>query len=297
MFSPLKKRFFAAYARLKYPAPAWRWLNSRAVRNFEAHPPELDETQSRILSDLGATGIATATLDELFPDEDMLARLCAYATTRETSATTNHKKPFLMDYWPETRALDQENPFLEVALSPRMLDIANAYLGMFSTLMDFYLQKSSKVSEERTHSQNWHRDPQEIRLCKVFLYLNDVGPENGPFVYIKDSVRGKKYGNLFPQEIPAGVYPDPAKLESLIPESERTAMTGKAGTVIFCDTTGLHYGGVVREGHRLMATLVYGAPSYRENQTYWYESAFKTWVAKQPISTQFAIRPKWERKP
>ncbi len=297
MASAIKKHLFAAYARLKHPLPLWRLINGARVRMLANNPPTLDSVQQHILNDLREYGIAQTSLTELFPGEDMLAKLQGYAAMREPQAIVNHKKPFLLDYWPETRALDSQNPFLRAALSPRILDIANSYLGMFGTLIDFYVQKTSKVSETRTHSQNWHRDPQEARLCKVFIYLNDIGPDNGPFVYIKDSVVGKKYGHLFPQQVPAGVYPDPTKLEALIPESERTAMTGPAGSVIFCDTTGLHYGGVVHEGHRLMSTLVYGAASYRENQAYWFnDEKTKAWIGSLPLQAKRAVRRQWEKK-
>ena len=34
---------------------------------------------------------------------------------------------------------------------------------------------------------NFHRDPDDVKLTKIFFYLNDVSINNGPFQFIKTS--------------------------------------------------------------------------------------------------------------
>jgi hypothetical protein len=48
--------------------------------------------------------------------------------------------------------------------------------------------------------------------------------------------------------------------EGTINRADLFQATGKAGSVIFADTSGLHYGGFVTRGSRKMATVGYLAP-------------------------------------
>jgi ectoine hydroxylase-related dioxygenase (phytanoyl-CoA dioxygenase family) len=117
-------------------------------------------------------------------------------------------------------------------------------------------------------SQRWHRDNEEKRMCKMFIYLSDVDETAGPFTYIPGTVRGQRLGHLFPQRPPEGNYPPEGALGKVVPENERRIMTGRAGTVIFCDTTGLHRGGYATKRERLMYTVFFTAPSWTDKRYY-----------------------------
>jgi hypothetical protein len=109
-------------------------------------------------------------------------------------------------------------------------------------------------------SQNWHRDGEDRQVLKIFIYLNDVDEETGPFMYVKESIKGLKYGKLFPQRPPEGSYPNESVDKAVSPEDIKLCL-GKAGTVIFCDTTGLHRGGYAFSKERTMFTASYQASS------------------------------------
>jgi hypothetical protein len=94
-------------------------------------------------------------------------------------------------------------------------------------------------------------------MCKMFVYLSDVTEGAGPFVYVRGSQRGGKWRSLFPQRPGKGYYPPDGTVDALIPRGEREACLGRAGTVIFADTSGLHKGGFARDTERLMFTAGY----------------------------------------
>ena len=55
---------------------------------------------------------------------------------------------------------------------PRLLDIANAYLGMWAKLEYVDVWYTPPVEDaERRSSQRWHRDFNDRHLLKAFLYL------------------------------------------------------------------------------------------------------------------------------
>ena len=107
----------------------------------------------------------------------------------------------------------------------------------------------------------WHRDSVNVKQFKAILYLSDVGDKNGPFQYLegtqfKKSVldgiikHGFKYNhNRFSEEeiavlIQTGNYP-------------LHTFTAKQGTLLLVDTSGVHRGMPISEGHRYALTNYY----------------------------------------
>jgi hypothetical protein len=106
-------------------------------------------------------------------------------------------------------------------------------------------------------SMLWHRDPEDKRMCKMFIYLTDVDENSGPFIYVKQSTYGRKYGSYLPQRPPKGYYPVEGAVEKKVEGNDITVCTGKAGTVVFADTSGLHKGGYAKLNKRVMFTAGY----------------------------------------
>ena len=292
---------FRIYAYLKWYMPIWRLVNKKAITLFKNDLPKLSAVQTRVLDDVRKEGVAVTSLSELFPEQtDLLPKLQAFIEKKAERANTNHKKGFLVDYLPEVHDLDFTNPFLDLSISPTILDVVNSYIGMYSVMHYFHIQKTL-VADPRNpgfrYSQAWHRDPQEQIQCKVFIYLNDVDENTGPFIYVRGSSRGHKYWRLFPQEPPAGAYPLLEEVESRVPKEDRMPLVGKAGTVVFCDTSGLHRGGYSFEKERKMSTFGYEAKSYRENMLYSFSPKLLAEVEeKYPPQSSFALNKKWMRK-
>lgn len=266
----MKRNLLALYFKIRTWWPFWFYvLNYTPRARYKAHPVKLTSLESRITQDLKNTGIATTSLKELFPEREMLQTLQEYAHSLEHNAKQRTKKAFLEQYWDVTPPFDQENPFIRFAMETAVRNIVNSYMDMWTKLKTFTLIKTIPVHDSTpTQSQCWHRDPEEKRMCKVFIYLTDVDEQSGPFIYIPESPYGMKWGNAFVQHPPEGVYPSAEILEKAIPKSEQRTFTGKAGTVIFCDTSGLHKGGYAKEKERLMFTAFYSSPTFSEAPRY-----------------------------
>ena len=98
-------------------------------------------------------------------------------------------------------------------------------------------------------AQLFHFDMDRIRFLKVFIYLTDVGTENGPHVYVRGSHRRK----------PPAFFRDrrfsDAEVNGAFPPADICELTGPAGTIFAADTSGLHKGKPVRRGQRLILQL------------------------------------------
>ena len=112
--------------------------------------------------------------------------------------------------------------------------------------------------------QGWHLDGVTQQL-KAVLYLSDVGPDDGPFAYVRGTVTLRerlrhiwRSGAVFRQLAfdEAAV----ARMEATAPGSLVTAC-GPAGTLVLARTFGVHRGSPVVAGPRYALTSYYFATS------------------------------------
>lgn len=279
MMKPFIKRQVGRAARLYHRARASHpvrhgILNRRGRALFEEAGRTLSPKQEEVVRELRENGIAVVSIADLLPPE-IFEELRAYAEKRWADPAVKERagqrgdvmvngKPrskeyFLVELWEGEHVLDLAHPFLRFSVHDSILQIVNAYLGTFSKFRGWALQATVPVAEgeRRYASQEWHRDPEDRRLVKTFLYLSDVGPENGPFIYLPRTQEGGKWRHLFPQDPPRG---SKVKEEGLPMNEVRTCL-GKAGTFILADTSGIHRGGYATEGKRLMYTSIYATPA------------------------------------
>jgi hypothetical protein len=144
-----------------------------------------------------------------------------------------------------------------------MLDVANAYLRLMSKLsyVDLWYTAQQPASDERVASQNWHVDFDDKHLLKAFVYITDVGPDHGPFEYVPGSQPGGRHHAVRPW-VPMGYgrVPDEDVARNVRAE-EIATFTGATGTLILCNTSGLHRGGFATAGPRVLATATYCSPA------------------------------------
>lgn len=233
----------------------WRVLNvgwygrGHAVRNAESGL-NTDEAR-KVLDSLARSGFAVTRLADLIPGADFQKLQACFEKTRLRA--TPVPKAFLLSCWNMDTGADDRAPFDEII--QRLGALADRYFGFPAQYFHSSLQVTLPVGDKNPEkSQRWHRDPEDKRVLKVFLYLNDVDESAGPFVYVRESRHGLKYGNVFPQRPPIGRYPPKEEVEKRIDPRDIAVGTGKAGTLVFADTTGLHYGGYAREKERVMFT-------------------------------------------
>ncbi len=259
--------FFRPFFKMRASSFVYNYLNKEAVGNYFKHKQELNNTERRVVNDLLRDGIAVSSLKELFPDKELFSVLRSYADRIRPQGKKREGKPFLVALWDDNVSLSWENPFTPLSLSQAVLNVVSAYFSLSAKFFYYYLDVTLPVGQKATplRSQNWHRDPEDRRMCKMFVYLNDVDENSGPFIYIKGSQMGGRYGNFFPQNPPKGSYPTEEQVSVAIPQNEKFVGTGRAGTVIFADTAGLHRGGYAISGERWMFTADYSSPAALRN--------------------------------
>lgn len=293
------KLILKPYFKLRTKKHIWLFLNRKARLLYKKNRPMLNGTQEKIVNTLLQNGIAETNLDELFPNENKFDELQKYAgVVREKNSGAQIYPPawrtsktfltYLLDPKP---LLDFENIIVKLALNEKVLGIINSYFEMFGKFYYFTLNITHPVTAETEaeQSQRWHRDPEDIKMLKMFVYLSDVDEEAGPFIYIPKSNLGNKWNKIFPQRPPIGYYPPDGELEKIIPQNEIKKCVGRAGSVIFGDTAGLHKGGYATKKERLMLTIGYAPSSSPLAEQYIYPLDIKKRLAMLTPEQKFAI--------
>jgi len=227
-----------------------------------------------VFGELRSTGISIVPFAELVDDDDLWSQL--KADMDEFIAGAEHelehgdgakrKKDFLIRKYPrgkkklpiEPAILASDGAWLRYAAGDALLGIVNAYRGAQVKLVDFDQWYTVPVGDdaERVASQEWHRDPEDQHVVKVFLYFSEVDEDAGPFEYVQHSAEGFEYGSLWPWG-ESERYPPTEELEAAIPASEQVRATGPVGTLVICDTSGFHRGGYARTKPRILSTHTY----------------------------------------
>ena len=282
--------------------PVWYYLlNKEGRRMYKSYPPFLSEAQKRVVRDLKSNGYALTNLKELFPDGNLKNQLELYVKNKISTGSVEVKKgkSFLIELWEAIPALDLNHPFVLLGLNEVALNIANSYLGMWSklSLLSLHLTVPISANAGPEKSQLWHRDPEDKLMCKMFVYLNDVDENSGPFMYVAGSHYGGPWRRLAPQRPPKGYYPPRGLVEKVVPPENIKTFTGPACTVIFCDTSGLHKGGYAKSGQRIMFTAGYNSRASLKPVLYRQPSSSEGDIAKLNPMVRYALKNKRYQQP
>ncbi len=142
---------------------------------------------------------------------------------------------------------------LALANHPRVLRVVTAYLGCRPTLSSIGIRWSFPAGKESAAEagaagvQRFHRDPDDWRFLKLFVYLTDVDAGSGPHEFVAGSHRTA--GRLLERPYTA------EEIERLHGRESVRMIAGPRGTNFFADTYGIHRGAVPTTGARLILQL------------------------------------------
>lgn len=159
---------------------------------------------------------------------------------------------------------DQNNfartlPIFEIATDPFIVSYVGEYFGCMPILVqaNSWFSFPSKL-EKKNLSENahfFHQDKEFIKFLKVFIYLNDVGEENGPHCYIE----GSHLDTMKLHGIPFSERVMDEDIEKYYSKVRIKNILAPAGTVIFADTSCAHKGQPIKNGARIILQLEYAS--------------------------------------
>jgi hypothetical protein len=238
--------------------------------------PVLEEKYSPIVNTLKTEGACLTSLSELglATSDDLLRASEQYLATM-TAPIANA----LGQKLPQIYTVTDIPEFSRWAKEKRLLDIIENYIGLPVAFQGVHLRKDYPNANQFGTSL-WHKDSEDRRIIKVFVYLHDVEPEHGPFEYVPKhltSLYSLNYYKTYYQLWRSGYLGiDDEILDSIIPRSAWKSCPGKAGTVLLADTKALLHHGTARTKERSAIFNVYTAnpPKHPQDCTQYWDDTF-----------------------
>lgn len=264
-----------AYAGRHF-TPTWRYgFNLKATLAYRFDQPALTGEAARILTELDRQGAALTSVekllgadscfDELSRAVDELERDWAAQIAAARAQADEHDpahKTFIFQLLGDHPRLDPASVYARFALQRPLLQIANAYFGMYTRLRFYNVWHTLTTSTPARESQLWHRDREDHLILKLFVYLSDVDEGAGPFHYAPGTHRKGRLG-LEPEfAIENGVRRTTDQQMAALLRPERwLKATGQKGTILLADTSGFHKGGLARTSDRILYTCMFTSPT------------------------------------
>jgi ectoine hydroxylase-related dioxygenase (phytanoyl-CoA dioxygenase family) len=169
------------------------------------------------------------------------------------------RKAFMMQA-AEGAAMARHADIMRAAVARPIVDAVADYLGEVPVLGNVTIMVSVP-NETQVGSQLYHLDFADEKQIKLFVYVDEVTKDNGPFTFTPVSVTNelvKKYaydrGRLTIDQV-----------EQAVGAGKEIQVTGPAGTALLCDTSRcLHYGSNRNKTTRIVLLIQYVAHAVPE---------------------------------
>lgn len=166
-----------------------------------------------------------------------------------TYETANRNKVHVGSYKREDLVSIPE--IMDIANDKNLLALAQEYLRCKPTITNINVWWSFAGRAAPVEAQNYHRDKDDVKFLKFFVYLTNVDELSGPHVYVKKS---KNHANFRgPKETR---YTD-SEVEQTFSQDDIVYITGNAGDAFIEDTFGIHKGYLPKQNDRLVLQVEY----------------------------------------
>lgn len=189
------------------------------------------------------------------PDLDpmLLEQLCSSLCERAKGVHYSTEAGKGKNFWKQLETAEDRmstSLLVRFALQSSIFRFASAYLGEVPYLaaVEIYLSHGTENTGWQ-ESQLWHRDYDDRKMVKLFVYCTDVNDEkDGEFTYISKDLSRVVKNQFFPKRIS-----DEAMFEQ-VSEKDVKHINGPAGTAFYIDTRNCyHLGSRLATGHTRLA--------------------------------------------
>lgn len=145
--------------------------------------------------------------------------------------------------------LISNHTILKIANDPGVLRIVEKFLGATPTISNINMWWSMAGKSKAEDAQLFHRDVDDLKFCKLFIYLTDVGENDGPHTYVKGSSATNKLTKI-------RRYED-AEVEEAFGKENVINFCRPKGSFFMVDTYGFHKGTLPVDNNRLLLQVQY----------------------------------------
>ena len=230
------------YIRLLFVKPIFNLLynqerlaSKRLLENFN------NNKIKNLVNELKSNGIAFIEFNELFENLKFSEFKEWGLSVIENKIDHSKGRKDYLDYYLDYDKISDYSILQKILKEDNLYYIISSYLLNTQPKLNYFrIWKNNITNEKPKDSQLWHRDGDNLIICKCFIYLEDIDESNGATEYIKES---NYFGKLYTRK--KSKAPESHYIDTLPDEfrENKIIAKGKAGTVMLVDTSGFHKGG------------------------------------------------------
>lgn len=232
------------------------FLRTRRLRRLAAQLPK-PGPDVRLDPALGFRVFAPGT----FPEVQSILSVADRVIANEENVAVPKKGKAHLNHLLARNDMAKYPELVDFALTPAFLGAAADYLNDFPIVTQIFLWHAHAIEQSFSNSQLFHRDHDDFKQLKIFVYLSDVDMDSGPLTVLSASrtrEASEKLGYLRSRK---PNIPD-EEMAVHVSMSEPLALTGPRGTVSFADTSQVfHYGSRVTKKDRYVMVIQYLTPT------------------------------------
>ena len=201
--------------------------------------PVISEYEQDLIAQVRTEGVAMTSLEALsIPSTKEMLQAAKTLIPKIPSSISQNKNEFVI-HATSQQIVEHKEIFIW-GLEKRLTNIIENYIGLPVAYHGAYFRRDT-INPVQIKSRLWHIDPEDRKVLKVVIYLNDVDDSNGPFEYIPQPFTSKlisalKYNHGYVQD---------KTMKKVISPSFFKSCTGIAGTVILAATGSIFHRGKV----------------------------------------------------
>ncbi len=160
---------------------------------------------------------------------------------------------------------------LALATHPQILSVVSDHLGAAPTIVDITAWWTDPSATNDYGQHIFHRDRDDFRACKLFLYMTDVSTDDGPHVFACNThdpefVMAKVAAHGQSMELANALFVgngrDAAQIIPQLFGQEIFEIVGPAGSAFLENTYGFHRGKTCKRNRRGLFQVLYGSVPY-----------------------------------
>lgn len=208
-----------------------------AVNKHKPNLPNISKDDLELVEKINNEGVVVTSLDNLGIESNTQLLQTAKHLASQMKLDINRDVNNYVIHASSQQIMKYPEIFLW-GLEQRLLNIIEHYLGLPLAYHGVFFRRDI-ANKLETGSRLWHLDPEDRKVLKIIVYVNDVTEKQGPFQYIHPSLTSDIVQSL---KYTYGYIPNQTMQKVIAPTNYKSCL-GNSGTVIFAGTGSIFHRG------------------------------------------------------